>query len=156
MRKYRNHNILPLIIPLLLVFALIVAISYFASPAQQAKKAVDTFYSYEQDAKFSSSWEMLHTQMKEKFTRNAYMQDRAHVFMNHFGADSFHFSLSTPKRKSSWAMSEGSELLHKVYKVTVTKNYYGKYGRFQFVQDVYATKEDKEWKILWDYNEGAD
>ena len=45
----------------------------------------------------------------------------------------------------------GDEPLEDVYKVPVTMVYKGKYGNFNIQQDVFAVKEEGEWKILWDY-----
>ncbi|UCZ52839.1 hypothetical protein LGQ02_18975 [Bacillus shivajii] len=133
-----------------MVIAIIVMLVLFFSPSHQAKNAVDKFYSLEQEWDFSSSWNMLHPQMKERFTRGHYIQDRSHVFMNHFGVDTFSYSLSRAKKINNWRKMEESEPLT-VYKVTVTKKYKGKYGNFRMIQDVFAAKEDNKWKILWDY-----
>ncbi|MFA9558900.1 hypothetical protein ACERII_16440 [Evansella sp. AB-rgal1] len=144
----------PVIIIGIVILVVVIIFFLYLSPSQQAKRAVDQFYRYEQEAKFSSSWEMFHPLMKERFSRSNYMQDRNHVFMNHFGVDTFEFSLSRAKRVNGWRMSEDSEAIPGVYRVTVTKYYGGKYGRFQFVQDTFASREEDGWKIMWDYRSG--
>ncbi len=83
------------------------------------------------------------------------MQDRAHVFMNHFEVKTFDYSLSRAKRIKKWQMTEEGEELD-VYKITVTKDYGGKYGNFKMIKDVFATKEEGEWWILWDYKTGEE
>ena len=65
--------------------------------------------------------------MKQKFTKGHYIQDRAHVFMNHFGIDTFTYTLSKPKKLKSWKMSK--EIMD-VYKFTVIQTFEGKYGNF--------------------------
>ncbi|MBU9720564.1 hypothetical protein KS407_03785 [Bacillus alkalicola] len=139
------------------IIAVIILVIYllFFLPAQQAKNTVDDFYAYEQEARYSSSWDMFHPKMKEKFSRNHYMQDRAHVFMNHFEVKTFDYSLSRAKRIKKWQMTEEGEELD-VYKITVTKDYGGKYGNFKMIKDVFATKEEGEWWILWDYKTGEE
>ncbi|MBU9714937.1 hypothetical protein KS419_24640 [Bacillus tamaricis] len=132
-----------------LVSVLLILLFFFV-PSSQAKKAVDQFYSYEQDARYSSSWDMFHPKMQDRFSRNNYMQDRAHVFMNHFGVDTFDYSLGRAKRIKEWRMTEDGEELD-VYRITVTKSYRGHYGNFKIVKDVFVTKEDGTWMILWDY-----
>ena len=153
MQRNRGSNPFGFIFFIAIVLIMAAAVFFFMGPSHQAKKAVDTFYSYEQEARFASSWDMFHSEMQGKFSRNNYLQDRAHVFLNHFGVESFNYSLSRPKGVSGWQMTSDSEPLGKVYKVTVTKKYHGKYGHFKLIQDVYTVKEDKDWRILWDYND---
>ncbi|WP_138419513.1 hypothetical protein [Aquibacillus sediminis] len=130
-----------------------IVISIQLSPRHQAKSAIDAFYSYEQEGKFAESWEMFHPQMKEKFEKGTYMEDRAHVFLNHFGVNTFSYTLSDVDKKSNWRMENGASRLSEVYEVTVTQTYKGTYGRFELSQPVYATEEEGEWKVLWDYKE---
>ncbi|MDG5786710.1 hypothetical protein QA612_04340 [Evansella sp. AB-P1] len=150
----RSAPIAPFIIisGTVIISIFLVVFFMFLSPSQQAKNVVDAFYSYEQESRFSSSWDLFHPLMKEKFSRNNYMQDRNHVFMNHFGVDTFSYTLSRPKKKTNWRMSEDAEVIDTVYKVTVTKKYKGKYGNFQIIQDTYAAKEENDWKVMWNYN----
>lgn len=122
------------------------------TPEDYAVEAVDMFYAYEQDGAFSDSWAMFHPLMQEKFDKGHYLQDRAHVFMNHFGVTTFTYSLDEAVEVKNWKIEEGAEPIDLVYKVTVTQEYKGKYGRFRIVQDVYATMVEEEWKVLWDYN----
>ena len=122
------------------------------SPSHQAKSVVKEFYNYEQEGKFADSWELFHSQMKNKFEKGHYLQDRAHVFMNHFGVTSFEYTLSGVDKVTNWKMSEDSKPIHTVYRVTVTQTYKGKYGNFDINQEVFATEEKDEWKILWNYN----
>ncbi|CDQ19190.1 hypothetical protein [Halobacillus karajensis] len=91
-------------------------------------------------------------QMKEKFTKGHYIQDRAHVFMNHFGVDTFEFSIGNVSKLDQWTMEKGAKSLEGVYHTKVVQTYKGKYGHFQLHQDVYVTEEKGEWRILWDYN----
>ncbi len=124
-----------------------------AFAAHEAKQTIVTFYQYESEGKFADSWELFHPLMKEKFNKSYYIQDRSHVFMSHFGAATFSFSLSRMSKVNQWAMNASAEPFQSaVYKTTVTKQYEGKYGKFQFVQDVFAAKEDGRWTVLWDYN----
>ncbi|WP_245671221.1 hypothetical protein [Pseudobacillus wudalianchiensis] len=125
----------------------------FTSPGEQAQQVVDEFYQYEQKANFSKSWEMFHPFIKEKFTKGHYVQDRAHVFMNHFGVESFSYTLGEPEELEKWqASAEGPELSF-VYKVPVVQVYKGKYGNFSLQQDVFVVQEKEDWLILWDYNQ---
>ncbi|MCM3567356.1 hypothetical protein [Neobacillus mesonae] len=124
---------------------------FFSSSGGQAEEAVNQFYLYEQEGDFSKSWELFHPAMKKKFNKGNYIQDRAHVFMNHFGVETFTYSLGEPEKLDSWKMSKTGPDLKNVYKVPVTQIYKGKYGHFDLQQDVFAVEEKGEWKILWDY-----
>ncbi|PYZ95891.1 hypothetical protein CR205_16055 [Alteribacter lacisalsi] len=124
----------------------------FTAGARQAAKVVETFYTLEQEGKFSSSWELFHSSMHKRFTRETYIQDRSHVFINHFGVDTFTFDLTSPRKISHWQKHEEAVAMD-AYKVIATKKYRGKYGYFEFVQHVYVAEEDGEWKVLWDFNE---
>jgi hypothetical protein len=125
----------------------------FFSPSNQAKEMVDEFYRYEADGDFANSWNLFHSAMKEKFTKGNYIQDRAHVFMNHFGVETFTYTIGKPEEVKKWKMSKTGPLLKNVYKVPVTQTYKGKYGNFDLKQEVFVVKEKGEWRILWDYNQ---
>lgn len=78
----------------------------FFSPSHQAKSAVKEFYTLEQEGNFSESWNLFHSSMKKKWTKGAYIQDRAHVFLNHFGVDTFTYPLKMLKKERAgrWKM----------------------------------------------------
>lgn len=144
------------IIILLLLFLIIAATIYLFSnnsPKDQAKEAVDAFYSFEQEGAFSDSWAMFHPWMQEKFPKEDYLQDRAHVFMNHFGVSTFTYTLGDVSEIQDWKMDDEAESIDQVYQVTVSQLFKGKYGNFTIVQDVFVTEFDEEWKVLWDYNQ---
>ncbi|WP_231514869.1 hypothetical protein [Oceanobacillus salinisoli] len=138
-----------------IVFALLIVILFFSlfffSSGRQAKNTVETFYEYEQQGYYSESWEMFHPYMQEKFQKGHYMEDRPHVFRNHFGVDTFSFSIGDVKKVNDWIMEEGKEPIDTAYRVTVYQGFSGKYGRFTITQHVYATETEDDWKILWDY-----
>ncbi|WP_049665070.1 hypothetical protein [Bacillus sp. FJAT-27231] len=125
----------------------------FTSPSEQAQKVVDDFYRYEQEGNFSKSWEMFHPFIKEKFTKGHYVQERAQVFINHFGVESFSYTLGEPEELEKWRVSADGPELSFVYKVPVVQVYKGKYGNFSLHQDVFVVQEKENWFILWDYNQ---
>jgi hypothetical protein len=153
--KRRRTNYKLLFIVLLLV--VIASVSFFIylfirnTPVNQAEKAVENFYSYEQEGAFSDSWEMFHPFMKERFEKGQYLQDRPHVFLNHFGVNTFTFSIGDGELVQNWQIEEDAEPIDEVYLIPVTQYYQSKYGNFAIVQDIYATNIDGEWTILWDY-----
>ncbi|SDK02157.1 hypothetical protein [Sediminibacillus albus] len=147
-----RRGINPVIILALPVFIIvIIGVFVFFSPGHQAKKAVHAFYSFEQEGMYAESYALFHSLMKEKFEKGDYLQDRAHVFMNHFGVESFSYSLGRTDKIKNWKMSKDAEPLEVVYKITVTQVFKGTYGNFSLVQDVYAAKDDGKWTILWNY-----
>lgn len=139
------------IVCLIILFLLIKGA--FFSPGNQAVAVVEEFYQYEQAGEFSKSWSLFHSAMKVKFTKGNYIQDRAHVFMNHFGVETFTYKLEKPEELKKWKMSKTSPELKNIYKVLVTQTYKGKYGNFDLKQEVYVIQEKGKWKIAWDYNQ---
>ncbi|WP_087974208.1 hypothetical protein [Oceanobacillus rekensis] len=141
-------------------FAIVVCLVIFVfqltlfSPSQQAKNIVNEFYSYEQKAAFNESWGLLHPYMKERWSKTAYLTDRAHVFMGHFGVETFEFAIEDVGKADIWKMTEDSPSLKEVYIFNVIQSYQGKYGNFHFSQAVYVVNTKDSWKILWDYNGG--
>lgn len=124
----------------------------FTSDKQNAKKAIIQFYEYEQAGQFSSSWEMFHPYMQLKFPKNDYIQDRAHVFLNHFNIEAFKVTFNKLDKVKSLAIDNGHESLSNVYKMPIVMTINGKYGNLKIHQDVYAVKVDKKWRILWHYD----
>ncbi|MEH7013344.1 hypothetical protein V7087_21460 [Neobacillus niacini] len=126
---------------------------FWFSPDKEVVAVVEEFYQYEQEGEFASSWKLFHSTMKEKFSKGHYIQDRAHVFMNHFGVETFDFTMNEPEKIDQWKMAKTGPAMKNVYKILVTQTYKGKYGNFDLEQEIFAVKEKDEWKIVWDYNQ---
>nr|WP_263324739.1 hypothetical protein [Neobacillus sp. Marseille-Q6967] len=142
-------GILMLVIVLIVFLLLKVGLS---SSGKEAAEVVIEFYQYEQKGEFASSWALFHSTMKEKFPKGHYIQDRAHVFMNHFGVETFTFTIGETEEFEKWKLSKDGPEFQNVYLVPVTQTYKGKYGNFDLEQKVFAVEEKGKWKILWDYN----
>ncbi|SFJ46184.1 hypothetical protein SAMN04487936_102264 [Halobacillus dabanensis] len=152
MKKSNTPKIFLLFLFLALVAAIAITFFILTRPSHQASNTVEQFYGYEQQGKFSDSWELFHPQMREKFSKGHYIQDRAHVFMNHFGVETFEFTIGDIKKIDQWKMEKGAKPLTNVYHTVVIQTFKGKYGQFRLHQDLYVVKEKEEWRILWDYN----
>ncbi|KAA0548542.1 hypothetical protein FZW96_08205 [Bacillus sp. BGMRC 2118] len=153
MRRRRKLPLLPIGIICLGIFILYLFGSFLFSGSRQAERVVDQFYGYEQDGDFSNSWELLHPDMKKKFEQGAYIQDRAHVFIGHFGAETFTYTIEKEEKVENWRMSKEANAHKEAYKFIVTQQYKGKYGSFSFLQDVYVVDYKGDWLIVWDYNQ---
>jgi hypothetical protein len=125
----------------------------FVSSEQEAVELVNEFYRYEQEGDFANSWDLFHSAMKKKFTKGHYIQDRAHVFMNHFGVETFGYNLGEAEKLDEWKIAKDSTAIKDVRKVLVTQTFKGKYGNFELEQEVFVVKEKDKWKIMWDYNQ---
>ena len=153
MRKRRNNKlILFIIISICALVVLICAINHLFSPSYKSKKVVEAFYTHEQGGHFANSWELLHPLMKDRWNKTQFMTDRFHVFVGHFGAETFQFTIIEDSKIEDWKMAEEVEPVDVAYKYTVIQTYKGKYGKFSYLQEVYVAKDENEWKILWDYN----
>ncbi|KIL43039.1 hypothetical protein [Jeotgalibacillus campisalis] len=152
-RRHHQNRILLLAVGaffiLLLFFTLLFRIF---SDDYQAIHAVEDFYEHEQKGDFTDSWELLHSFMKDRWTKGSFIQDRAHVFINHFGADTFQFTIEEVEEIEEWRMAKDLPPVVKAHKFIVIQTYKGKYGKFNFMQEVYVAEEHGEWRILWDYN----
>ncbi|CAM3955741.1 hypothetical protein [Mesobacillus thioparans] len=151
--RRKNHMMIQhlLLLALAILLILIFSMSFFR-PSNQATSVVERFYSYEQEGNFSDSWDLFHPYMKEKFPKASFIQDRAHVFIGHFGAESFTFEVGKSKKLKNWKAAEDQPAFKTVYEFTVTQSYTGKYGKFSFKQYVYVVKHKNKWTIVWNYN----
>ncbi|PWW29418.1 hypothetical protein DFO73_10449 [Cytobacillus oceanisediminis] len=151
-RNQKNTLLKIILVSIAILLSLLFLKVLIFSSEKHAEETVREFYAYEQKGEFSSSWELFHSNMKQKFSKGHYIQDRAHVFMNHFGVDSFTFTLGKPEKLNSWRMSEEGSVIKPAYKIIVIQTFEGKYGKFDIEQDVYVGQEKGKWRILWDYN----
>jgi hypothetical protein len=138
--------------------ALLVCVSLLLFPrtdagGAEARKVAEQFYAYEQSGDFGSAWELLHPYLKSKFKKDAYIQTRAHVFMQDFGVSTFEVQLGEPKRLTGWKMTVDTPSIDLVYNIPVKLSYASKFGIFHITQDVFLAKEVEEWRLLWSYRE---
>ncbi|PLT35767.1 hypothetical protein [Bacillus sp. V5-8f] len=125
---------------------------FMFSPSHKTKTVVDEFYSYEQEGNFGKSWNLLHPYMKEKWPKSTYINDRSHVFLGHFGSETFEYSIQEVEKMNGWRMSKDLPTFKKTYKFEVIQNYNGTYGKFSFLQYVYVVNNKGNYEIVWDYN----
>ncbi|MBM7690789.1 hypothetical protein JOC77_000192 [Peribacillus deserti] len=151
---YRKRNAAIIFIAFVVaLLLLILSVRILFSPVNGAKSTVNDFYQYEAKGEYSKSWSFLHPLMKERWPKAAYIQDRVHVFIGHFGTDTFTFTIDGGDKIKKWKMAKGMPPFKTVYQFQVTQHYKGKYGKFKFIQDVYIVKNKGKWEILWDYNQ---
>jgi hypothetical protein len=122
-----------------------------SADARKAKAAVEQFYAYEQAGDFGSSWELFHSRMKERYAKDVYIQARAYIFMNQLGARTFIYEVGDAKRVSVWRMEEESDPLTGVLRMPVIQYMDTVFGSLEIRQNVYAAREDGEWKLLWPF-----
>lgn len=149
----RRKLIIAIIIITCILTALLLSIRWITSPTQKVKVVVKEFYTLEQNGNYSDSWNLLHPYMKEKFPKTTFIQDRAHVFIGHFGAETFSYEIGDFKKVEDWKPAKGKKTFNNAYKFLVKQDYRGKYGKFSFSQEVYVVKHKKKYMILWDYNQ---
>lgn len=155
MLRVQKVKVVLIIVSIFILLTLVVLIiNFFRTPSsEQALNAVFTFYKYEQEGNFAASWEMFHPYMQERFSRGNYIENRSHVFMNHFGVETFTFDVGKVEKNAKWVMEEGIDPIANVYAVPIHQHFSGTYGKFTVTQIVYATEVDDEWKLLWDYSD---
>ncbi|MEH7388643.1 hypothetical protein V7147_25090 [Bacillus sp. JJ1521] len=152
MRRRRRLPI-PLIlgsVGVILIFILVLSL-FRTSPEEKAKELVHSFYKFEQDADFRSSWELFHPLMQKRFEKADYIQQRNHVFVGHFGTDTFKFTVDDAEKLKTWQMTKDTTIFHDVYKVPITQTYKSIYGTFTIHQDVFVVEESGDMTILWEF-----
>lgn len=122
-----------------------------ADAPDEAAAAAEEFYKYEQSGDFGSSWELFHPLMKERFPKSAYVQNRAHIFMQHFGVQTFKLQMESPEREFDVQIIQGVKPFPEAYKIKVIQTYSGTFGEFDLVQMCYLVQDGKEWTLLWYY-----
>jgi len=151
-RRQRQRQLLILVLSVFLLIILVLFFNLiFSFGKGTPEDTVIEFYELEKKGEFSRSWELLHPLMQEKFQRGPYVQDRAHVFIGHFGAETFSFEVGEEEKLKDWRMEKDGKAFETVYEFEVEQTYRGKYGHFKFVQFVYVVREEDEWRIVWDY-----
>ncbi|WP_147534159.1 hypothetical protein [Bacillus marasmi] len=150
MRRRKN----PLIIIAIAIAVIGIAVaSLVASLKSKPEKVVEQFYQLEQEGDFGSSWDLFHSQMKERFNKDQYIQSRAHVFMQDMNAHSFTFKLGDTEKHDEWRATQGGKALKNVHQVTVYQTFQSKFGKFTIEHPCFVVEEKGEWKLLWDYNQ---
>lgn len=126
--------------------------SFGSSRESELQETVHAFYVAEQQGDFGSAWELFHSDMHKRFSKESYIETRAHVFLNHFGVQTFQFTMEEPELVGEWRMDENSSKLVHVYKINVQSIFQSPiFGRFELSQACYLAQEDGHWRMLWDY-----
>ena len=116
------------------------------------ERLVDDFYEYESEAEFGKSWDLLSAEMKLRFPDRAdYVQNRAHVFLQHMDVDTFQYEVGRSKKVKDWRLDKEGKVHKRVYRVPVTQVFDSRFGVFTIEKDCYVVKEKGEWRLLWDY-----
>ncbi|WP_342602376.1 hypothetical protein [Peribacillus sp. FSL E2-0159] len=69
-----------------------------------SKSVVEDFYEYESEAEFGKSWELLSSEMKQRFPNRAdYVQNRSHVFLQHIDVETFQYDVGRTKIVKNWS-----------------------------------------------------
>ncbi|MDQ0722175.1 hypothetical protein ABGV43_27550 [Paenibacillus amylolyticus] len=158
MLRRRNRNALlkkigfiTIIVLLLWLIARTIPYLFQADTTDEAAAVAEEFYKYEQTGDFGSSWELFHPLMKERFPKSAYVQNRAHIFMQHFGVETFELEMEKPEREFDVTVIDGVKPFSEAYRIRVTQKYSGTFGQFDIVQTCYLVEDGDEWTLLWYY-----
>lgn len=149
----RRSNKLPLIIVIIVIIVLlIITVRFLTGFGEKGPEdVVDAFYQYEKEGDFGSAWELFHPSMQERFTKNAYVTERSHIYMSHYGVDTFTFDLDGEEEVENIRMEKDGEVFQTAYYMKVHQTFKSKFGTFTISQDVYAVKHEEEWKVVWNF-----
>lgn len=117
-----------------------------------SKSVVEDFYEYESKAEFGKSWELLSSEMKQRFPNRAdYVQNRSHVFLQHMDVETFQYDVGRPKKVKNRRLNKDGRQHKTAYEIPVTQVFNSRFGVFTLEQNCYVVKEKGEWRLLWDY-----
>jgi hypothetical protein len=151
--KKRISKIGPVLFAILLFLLILLAVwrivpvLFVSSPIE----TVEEFYTFEQEGDFGSAWDLFHSKMKERFSKTAYVTERSHIYMSHYGVATFSFEIVDREKLKTWKMDNSSKEFEDVYRVQVEQTFKSKFGSFTVQQDVYVVEENGEWLIVWQY-----
>ena len=154
-RSTPKSIVIPLFIGMLAVLSLLLFLYNFvwSSGSHQAEETIRQFYEYEQKGDYGSAWELFHSQMKARFPKEQYIQQRAQVMMQQLGARTFTFTMGKVEHISAWQMAEETPALQDVYTLAVTEKLMSVFGIMTIQQQVYAAKENGVYTLLWPFSE---
>lgn len=138
------------IVVIILLGFLIWSISYLFNQSAP-RDIVEEFYISEQEGDFGSAWDLFHPVMKERFTKNAFVTERSHIYMGHYGVSSFSFKVLDSKKMKKRKMAKEGPEFQNPHRITVEQTIKSKFGTFTIKQYIYVVKDKEEWKIIWEY-----
>lgn len=152
----RRKSPLPLMASgFILIFIVVVILkscSGGSSPPDSPESVIKRFYEYEQDADFGNAWELLHPEMKKRFSKSSYIQTKNHVFLGHMSVETFDVEIGEIEKLKEWKMSKDGPVFKNVTAARITMTYNSQFGVLEISQMCYAVLEKGEWKVLWDYH----
>jgi hypothetical protein len=113
---------------------------------------VEQFLYLEQQGNFGSSWEKLHPEIQQYWPKEAYIQERAKVFMQIFGARQFEYQLGKPETIEEWTNPLTGTTFTKVQLVPTKITFSSAFGTMSLLQNYYLAMSGDTWYILWDIN----
>ncbi|MDP1417468.1 hypothetical protein Q8G35_03485 [Peribacillus simplex] len=117
-----------------------------------SKSVVEDFYEYESEAEFGKSWDLLSSEMKQRFPNQAdYVQNRSHVFLRHMEVETFQYDVGRSKKVKNWSLDKVGRQHKTAYEIPVTQVFNSRFGVFTLEQNCYVVREKGEWRLLWDY-----
>ncbi|MRX72812.1 hypothetical protein GJU40_11710 [Bacillus lacus] len=150
-RRQRRQRIIVGMVVLLIIGAGLLLVKQMGG--HSARDVVVKFYKEEQGGDFGSAWKLFHPKMQEKFQKNAYVTERSHIYMGHYGVSTFDFKIKDRKKLKNWRMSPDGQSFERVEKYTVQQEFHSKFGVFTIVQEVFTVKEKGQWRILWEFRQ---
>jgi hypothetical protein len=151
--RRRPSSKLPLLIIMIVIIVLVIMMIRVLPGfgEEDPVEIVEAFYQYEQEGDFGSAWELFHPMMQERFSKNGYVTERSHIYMSHYGVETFSFKLSEAEEVQNWKMAEDEEKIPTAFRIEVQQTFNSKFGTFTVVQEVYVVKVEEVWVIVWEF-----
>lgn len=140
---------------LLLVLLLLSACRVAEHPSSP-KDTVTTFFQQEQAGNFGSSWELLHPELQERWSKEQYIQQRSRFLMEEMGAKTFDFALGEVQSLPDWSSPLTGAIYEGIQLIPTKMTFHSKWGAQTLLQNYYLVQVDGQWRILWDVVAGVD
>jgi len=150
--------------------------TFHSADHRRVRETVETFYAREAEGDYGGAWELLHSDMRGRFEREAYVRARGAMYaalagsaggLTAFSGDpelmrrlpsaapqaGFAFSLGKPERLSDWSAPGFPFPLADVYRMKVQQRFMSVFGALTVEQDIIAVRENGEWRLMFSYRQ---
>lgn len=111
---------------------------------------VESFLALEQRGDYGSAWEKLHPEIRQRWPKEAYIQQRAKMFMDVLGAQPFVYETGEAQTLADWASPLSGTTYADVVLVPTKLTFTSSFGTMSLLQNYYVVRNDGQLHILWD------
>ena len=122
----------------------------FFAKKESPTEWVEQFLTLEQQGDYGSAWEKLHPEIQQVWPKETYIQQRAKVFMDALGAQTFTFETGQVQTLENWISPLSGTTYADVHLVPTKLTFTSPFGTMSLLQNYYVVLENGQSYILWD------